>query len=331
MDRGLYQLTTIIMTQTVKFSSRDFFLWLITMVALYVSVISFIMLVFQYIDVLFPDPLERYYDPYSGPIRGAIASIFVFFPVYIALTRMLNQEIRKEHEKSQLGIRKWLISLTLFVSGLSVLIDMVVLINTFLGGEITARFLFKVLAIFAISGSVFGYYLYDLKGKWEKNRKMAERLGWAAGVVVVVTVLAGFFVIGSPNAAREIRLDHQRVNDLQNIQWQVVNYWQAKEVLPESLAALESDMLKGYVNPTDPETGALYEYTVTGDLAFDLCATFIRSSADLPPYAPEYSMPYLTKDENWDHDAGRVCFERAIDPELYPPYDTEKVVPSVTR
>ena len=292
-----------------------------TMVALYVSVVSFIILLFQYINVLFPDDLVRYYDPYSGAIRSAIASLFVFFPLYVGLTRVLNQDIRKNHEKRDIGIRKWLIFLTLFIAGVTILIDLVVLLNTFLSGEVTMRFILKVLAILIVFGSVFGYYICDLRGRWEKDRKMAQYVGIGAVVVVFATVIAGFFVIGSPQSAREIRLDQERVGDLQNIQWQVVKHWQTKKTLPESLADLE-DPLSGYANPVDPETQTSYEYAVLGEMTFELCATFTRSSADIATYSPEKVIPMIGE-ENWDYEAGRYCFERTIDPERYPAFEKE--------
>ena len=33
-----------------------------------------------------------------------------------------------------------------------------------------------------------------------------------------------------------------------------------------------------------------------------------------------YPYPGGGMNESWDHEAGRVCFERTIDKDLYPPY-----------
>jgi len=316
------------MTQTSKFNPKDFFLWLATMIALYVSVVSFIVLLFQYINVLFPDDLVQYYDPYSGPIRISIASLFVFFPIYVGLTRLLNQEIRKEHEKIEIGIRKWLIFLTLFVSGLTILIDLVVLVNTFLGGEITTRFILKVFGILLVFGAVFGYYVCDLRGRWEKDQKTSVRIGGIVSFVILATVIAGFFVIGSPQSAREIRLDQQRISDLQNIQWQIVNFWQLKERLPESLDEIE-DPLSGWMNPRDPQTNELYEYEKTGDLTFRLCATFNAESQRPTEAAAMPVRTYGGVEENFQHGVGRECFDRTIDPERYPVLEKAIIAPTL--
>lgn len=48
--------------------------------------------------------------------------------------------------------------------------------------------------------------------------------------------------MGSPAQQRTWRLDDKRVNDLQNIQSQVINYWQQKEKLPMTLSELSNPM-----------------------------------------------------------------------------------------
>ena len=52
-----------------KVTPKDFFLWAGAMVSLYVSVFSFISLIFDYINYTFPDPLQYFpTNPYSGSI-----------------------------------------------------------------------------------------------------------------------------------------------------------------------------------------------------------------------------------------------------------------------
>ena len=60
-------------------------------------------------------------------------------------------------------IRKWLTYLTLFL-GASVLIgDLVALSSVCSPGDLTSRFLLKVIVVAAIAGTIFGYYLTDLR------------------------------------------------------------------------------------------------------------------------------------------------------------------------
>lgn len=143
-------------------------------------------------------------------------------------------------------------------------------------------------------------------------------------VVVAAAIVAGFFVMGSPKTERMRQFDEQRVGALQTIQSQVVFFWQQKGVLAASLDELK-DPLGGWTAPRDPETGAAYEYKKTGDLSFELCATFLLPTAALtgaPQVCPE-NVGYCGDGSEfyyheWKHTAGRHCYSRTIDPALYP-------------
>lgn len=134
--------------------------------------------------------------------------------------------------------------------------------------------------------------------------------------VVAVAVVGGFFFIGSPSEERARRFDERRVNDLQILQSEIINYWQLKNALPYNLDALKDD-IRGFQPPQDPETNAPYEYAVTGALSFELCAVFNRGSGNSGAGAPK-SMPEPYS-QNWEHTAGTICFTRIIDTDLYPP------------
>lgn len=311
--------------QTVKqkISPKDFFLYIATMVALYVSAISLLALLFEYIDVLFPDRLEYYVDPYSGAIRFAIASLVIIYPAYIFLTRILNQDLRAHPEKRELGIRKWLIFLTLFVAGITIVIDLIALVNTFLGGDLTTRFSLKVVAVLVVIGGAFWYYLQDLRGKWENNEALSKKIGLFVSVVVLISIVSGFFIIGSPQTLRDLRFDQNKINDLQNIQWQIVDYWQQKGSVPASLEDLK-DPIRNYTVPMDRQTGEQYTYRKRSGLSFELCAEFNLESRDgfigkgeRIARPVKIAEPFGLEGGNWQHTAGETCFERIIDPDLY--------------
>jgi hypothetical protein len=307
-----------------KVTPKDFFMWAGAMAALYVSIGSFVALLFEYIDRLAGDAAVLGYDPYSGGIQFAIASLVVIFPVYIALTRMLNQDIRRNPEKKELWVRRWLVFLAVFVAGIAMLVDLIVLINTFLGGEeLTAAFLLKVLTVLLVAGGVFYYYLSDIQGKWDEQEGRSKMIGAGVAAVVLIAVVSGFFIMGSPYTQRQFNYDSTRIADLQNIQYQITDYFRTKQALPESLAELRDPLLGSYI-PNDPETGEPYEYNALGGLTFELCATF-----SLP--LPQVDLEKVSQDdwrvreilqntENWAHDAGRTCFERTVDPDKYPAY-----------
>ena len=312
-----------------RVTPKDFFLWLGGMAFLYASVISLIALLFNYINVLLPDP-SQYSDPYSSGIRFAIASLIVAFPVYVLIMRLLHQDLRKNPEKKDLWVRKWLIYLTLFIAGITIAIDLVMLINTYLQGELTMRFAWKALVILCVIGAGFAYYAYELKGTWERRARESIVIACLVGIVVLASIVGGFFIIGSPETQRLIKLDQQRLNDLQNIQYQVINYWQQKQKLPASLTDLK-DPLSGATIPVDPETQQNYAYRITtAPYSFELCANFAIDSSKIPGQNMSYPVRVAapvpegtavhTGDDTWTHGIGQACFERTIDPQRYPPY-----------
>ena len=149
-----------------KVSPKDVFMHLLAIVTLYVSAVTFLVLLFQFIDIAFPDVLSSGYYALQGSysmIRFSIATLLVVFPVYGFTMRFLNKSYEANPTKRDLRIRKWLIYFTLFVVALVVIGDLVALINSFLGGEITTRFSLKALSILFVTGSIFFYYFSDIK------------------------------------------------------------------------------------------------------------------------------------------------------------------------
>ncbi len=158
------------MERDKKVSPKEIFQHILAIITLYVSGIGFLVLVFQYINILFPDIIGlNGYENLSGArqvIRWSISSLVVVFPLYVFMTRLLNKGYAANPSKRNLRIRKWLIYFTLFATALIIIGDLVTLINNFLGGELTVRFLLKILAVLFVTGSVMGYYIWELK-RWK--------------------------------------------------------------------------------------------------------------------------------------------------------------------
>ena len=312
---------------TTKTTPKDFFLHLATTVFLYASVIALINLAFAVADRALPDALQSFYG--VSDIVWPISMLVVLVPVTYILEWLIARDIAKMPEKREVWIRRWRIYLTLFLSGATIVGDLIALINTYLSGEITARFIWKILAILVICGVIFAYYLLSRLNEAGQGKKASTILAWAGVIIVLAGVIGGFIITGSPWTQRSLRFDSQRVSDLTNIQWQIISVWQQKGILPASLAVL-NDPISGYSVPVDPNTGAAYEYTMKGATTFELCATFDLPTQDLSgrgayqgdtsvgvTYPSVYNGTNGTAD-NWSHQAGRTCFGRTIDPSRYP-------------
>lgn len=297
------------------------------MVTFYWSVIAYIFLVFSYIDYAFPSALEYVMDPYQSGISYQMASIIVLLPIYLLLMKFIRGDIERDPSRADVWVRRWALILTLFVAGITIAIDLITLLTTFLNGEaLTTAFLLKVLVVFLVAAGVFMHFIADLRGYWIAYPSKKRYVVIAVAALTLATIVAGFFIVGTPAEARLARFDAQKVQDLQNIQSQMINYWQAKQALPATLSDLNNSL--GYFSiPVDPQTGAPYEYEATGKLSFKLCATFNgESRGGTNPMYPERIVEPSIIDakgirvDNWQHASGRVCFDRTIDPSFYPPF-----------
>ena len=144
-------------------SARQAFLYLISFIALYITAFSFGTLLFQFIGNAFPDPVEFGRGFSEGSIRTALASIIVAFPLYLFLMRLLKKAEYKDPDQRQSKIRKWLAYLTLVIAAGIIIGDLITVLSGLLGGGLSVRFMLKALTVFVITGSIFGYYLRDLR------------------------------------------------------------------------------------------------------------------------------------------------------------------------
>ncbi|MDP4007298.1 MAG: DUF5671 domain-containing protein [bacterium] len=145
-------------------AAREAFLYLISFITLYISAISFGALIFSFIPIWLPDAL----DYGRGVSTSTIASLIVAFPIFLVLTRALHKGTEKDPEKKESKVKKWLTYVTLVIAAAVLIGDLITVLSSLLGGELTVRFFLKALTVFGIAGSIFGYYLSDLQ-KEEKE------------------------------------------------------------------------------------------------------------------------------------------------------------------
>lgn len=299
--------------------AREAFFHLLAFVTLYASVVSVLVLLFEYLNRHFPDAAfdSTYYNDDSSMIRWFIATLIVSFPVFAWMSTIIQKDIAKNPERAWSPVRRWLTYLTLFVTAGVLVGDGITLLFFLLEGEITMRFILKVFAVLAIAGMVFTYYFLALKTspKDPTSASMNRAFGIAACVIALGTVVWGMFFAGTPGGQRLVRLDERRINDLRVIQQEVYNiayggenrfnnglpYTSLPNPLPQTLAEVVEKAQYNKPVIVDPETGAEYRYE-TDAATFRLCATFstVRDQ---------------TYDIFWNHPASDHCYEfDALDP-----------------
>lgn len=310
---------------------KDIFLELWVMGSLYLSATFIITLLFQYVNYFFED-IANPYSFSQSTVRWTVATLIAILPTHIFALRLREKEYLVAPAKREHKFRKLLIYLTLFIAAIACVVDLAVLVYYFLNGELSIRFLLKVLAVAIVAGGLFWYYLKDLKRETPQLPQSAKMARWSAIAFVSIVIIGAFFISGSPFRARLEKLDQQRVNDLEGIQSQIVYYWQKKGVLPTSLNQL-TDSISGYSAPLDPETKVAYEYRSLNTLIFELCATFSAPTpADQKDRYFSSIGPLGIENSSWYHKAaGRTCFERTIDPALYAPNNSIPAKPMIIQ
>ncbi len=293
--------------QTQKTSAKDFFLNLGAIVALFTSVIALLNLLFTVINVAYPQ-ITTYYYGSSASISFPLSTLIIFFPIYVLLMWLLERDYVTAPEKKNLGVRRWLTYITLFIAGLTLAGDLVTVLYYFLDGqELTAGFLMKILAVFVVILMVFMFYISDIRNKLTSMSRKA----WLVGAVclLLASIVWGFAIIGSPRSQQLIKYDSQKVSDLQNINYQVQNYYQTKGTLPDKISDLSGVNYSSI--PVDSQTQKPYEYVLIGQSAkaYQLCATFNKDSKDAGVQVQTY--PYMNGD-TWAHPAGHYCFDESI-------------------
>lgn len=312
---------------SVKSGPRDIFLHLLNMLTFYVSAVSFITLWIKYINALFPDRLNFYYPGILDGILWSTSILVVALPVRLLTSWILARDFGEYPEKRELAIRKWLVYLTLFVSSVTIIGDLVTLVYNFLKGELTLSFFLKILVVLATASAVFAYFLWDLRSKNGIPIGQLKAVMAAASLIVIASIIGGFLIVGSPAAQRDRRFDERRINDLAMIQDQIISHWMRKDELPKTLQDLQN-AISGFTPPADPETDAPYEYRPMGALSFELCAAFATEQKETDatgrydmPRPIYFDGPYKGGQPvsfNWRHNAGHACFSRTIDPDFYP-------------
>lgn len=152
---------------TPYISAREAFLYLLLFTALYISAYHLGSLIIQFITLAIPDPAANRYGEDPGQvmrsIRFSVSSLIVAFPLFLYLSAFTAREVRQDPARRASKVRRQLTYLTLFVAAAVIVGDLIAFLNDLLGGELTVRFVLKVLTVAAIAAALFLYYLRDLR------------------------------------------------------------------------------------------------------------------------------------------------------------------------
>lgn len=96
-------------------------------------------------------------------LRGYLAALIVSLPLFIFFFLRITKETLQTPAIRNLGARKILIYLTLVITFIIMLWNVITIVFTFLSGNVTLNFLLHFIITVLVSGIVFGYYLFQVK------------------------------------------------------------------------------------------------------------------------------------------------------------------------
>lgn len=299
-----------------KAAALDVAVNLFSFVLLGIVVGALIVLCFALISRHFPESNEVFGEyaqiSTAREIHRALASLAIAFPLYALAMRWWIMRFAMGGERSESRLTKWLTYIVLLVTSLVIVCDLIAVVYSLLQGELSKRFLLKVVVILGISGIVFGFYLFERRSvQFAKAVPpgVFKGFGWTATALVLLVALGGYLSAGSPTIARSLAADSARAHDMEMLSRCLERHARDMGHLPGRLEQLER--ASAYANcPTyDRETRQRYGYRVVVESRtegkarvgeFELCAQFALAAGRGTP-APSGA-------ENWSsHGAGRVC------------------------
>lgn len=285
------------------------FYYLLSLVALVFVAINSGIIIFQIINSVIPDSLNNYSDRVSQDmLRFAIASLIFATPVFYWMNKLIKNGLVKGEIALSDAIRRWLTYFIIFVSSVVMLVWLITTMYSFLNGELTTKSILKTITILIISGSIFGYYLYDIKKVKVSAKDLVTNIFcFGSMALVLVVFVVGIFFMDKPSTVRNQRQDQEIINDFSQIENAVQMFYQINKKLPTNLEDLKNT--NGvYISDNElvsPVTKEFYEYKVVNDSTYDLCAEF-KLATDKDDQRYYYASP------KWNHEAGYQCFSSVI-------------------
>ena len=297
------------MTQQNNAAKYAFF-YMLSLVALVFMSLATGMIVFQIINKHIVDVLNQYRGRFSpDQLKFAISALIISAPIFYFTTRQIFKNLFSGTLDRDSQIRKWLTYFILLVSSVVMTGWFIAVVNSFLDGELTHKFILKALTAVGIAAIIFSFYLYDIKrDKVAGVKNNVIRTYFYGSLIIVIAIFgASLFVIESPKETRDRKMDNAVLLKLNRLDSSIRSYYIENEKLPVDFEELKVEF--SHLDNEDFEdsvTGAKFKYTVKEAKIYEFCASFRTSNKDA---SDVYKNLY---GKEWEHDTGHQCFEKKI-------------------
>ncbi|MFA4941074.1 MAG: DUF5671 domain-containing protein [Patescibacteria group bacterium] len=292
---------------TAKFA----FFYMLSLVALIFMALSTGMIIFQIINKNIPDILNIYQGAFSsGQLKYAISALIISAPIFYVCMKQIYSNLKTGELEKDSGIRKWLTYFILFISSVVMIGWLIGTVNTFLNGDMTAKFILKAITALLISAAVFSFYLYDIKRVDVIGvNKVIKIYFYSSLAIILATFVASLFAVESPVQTRARKYDSLVLGNFNNINSAINSYYKEYKKMPGGLNELKGEYsYLGEDSTKDPEKKNEFEYRIVGENTYELCAEFKTSNKNNDNDNGDYS--YYK--EKWPHEAGYQCLKQKV-------------------
>ena len=300
--------------QDQKNNAKFAFFYVLSLIALIFMATSIGMIIFQLINKLIPDVPGFYQGTFSSDtLRNGLSALIISAPIYYFTTRQIFKNLFSGSLDKESGIRKWLTYFILLVASVVMIGWLIGLLNNFLNGELTVKFIIKSVSAILIAGIAFAFYFYDIKREEVEGKKdkIVSIFLYGSIAVVLIAIVSGFLSIDPPSTVRAKRHDQQVISQLEQIDSTVNMFFYTQKKVPKSLdEILPAKMRDSYISEDmikDPESKKEFEYKQTATDSYEICADFKLSNKGEAIEREQYDK---VAQERWAHESGRQCFTR---------------------
>ncbi|MFH1029822.1 MAG: DUF5671 domain-containing protein [bacterium] len=294
-------------------SSKFTLFYTLSLVALAFMAVSTGLIIFQIINKHIVDALASYRTCYSPEaLKFAISAIIISTPIYYVLVWQIYKGLFLGILDKEASCRTKLNYVILFISSIVIIGYLIGIVYNFLDGELTVKFILKALTALIISAGVLSYYIYEIKRKEVvgKKSKVIKIYFFVSLVAVISTLISGFIFVELPKDNRARRKDEQLLNDINNVNFAVEEFYKIKKRLPVDFKELVKENIQIMQNLSnfEEEGNIIYEFEEKNKYRF--CAVFLTSnkSAQNDCFGGGYW------EQEWGHDKGYQCFEKSVIP-----------------
>lgn len=129
-------------------------------------------------------------------------------------------------------------------------------------------------------------------------------------VMVITAIVLGFINAGNPFQIRSGKFDATRISNIQSLSSSIDNYYSSNRKFPGSLDELmQSPGARSYSSgkeiDKDPETNKQFEFSVTGQYTYKICADFNEDQ-------PKNQENFYNYNKDLQYKKGHQCFDLTL-------------------